>query len=111
MDESNAEELMFNSRPPKSILDYKLIILAVIVVLIVVFMCTSSASQETYNEMKDINPVTPEMDTDHYNDDPDKKYNVTYKYEEQKDNVIKSDPGENVLFSVAHGHVMEDYPV
>jgi hypothetical protein len=58
-----------------------------------------------------IPPLTPEYQSPFYDDNPDKRYNVTYNYTEQQDNIIKTDPGENVLFSSAHANVMEDYPV
>lgn len=107
---------MFGSQTPKKV-GVTVVIAVVLVLFIIILMCyyykntVKKASFVEDKVDKSIPALIPEDKYRHYDNHPDSKYNVTYKYEEQKDNTIKSDPGENVLFSSAHANIMDDYPV
>lgn len=112
-----AQNMLFGESKNKAKINRNVISAAIIGFIALIIICYFAYTHVTpkVSFMNPIDtvipPLTPEYQSPFYDDDPDKRYNVTYNYAEQQDNIIKTDPGENVLFSSAHANVMEDYPV
>lgn len=86
-----------------------LTIMVVMVILILLMQYFVSTNVNHYNA--ESQPKAVEAFEDHGDPFYDhKKYDVNYIYEEMKQQPIRTDPGENVLFSTAHMGVMDTYP-